>query len=384
MLKFLIRAAAVAWAMMPGQAGAFMSAFDCRALDGQAFTMSTLPADGTPTQRNVASFIQRNWQQTVGSEAEAVCILAKKRLPQEMHSRNYRFFMFESDGQLLYRMGAAQSSAAPSSPPVAPRAGPAKKAPGSTEAVVTSKKSKASPDEADPDEEAGSNYKHAAAAVKELIRLPDVSGPMASEAGDAYDAVIDELYLGKRSGTKTEFPDLDLTRNPFGDPEPRKAQERKECRANLATVLSDLDSKIATLRNSQPSWGEGPQVDVGSCASRLRKLAGNLLCCQTFANYAPIWEEISCLELKRFYLQRTCECASSGSYSTDEALQDGVLERYGAFQQLRHRALREGIRNPAIRAYVAEAHEAVDCINQRSLITLKSIEVWLGHSLSLE
>lgn len=70
-----------------------------------------------------------------------------------------------------------------------------------------------------------------------------------------------------------------------------------------------------------PTWGEGPQVDVGSCASRLRKLEGNFLCCRTFSNYAATWEEISCLSLKKFYLRKSCSC-QGGSYSTNEALHD--------------------------------------------------------------
>lgn len=240
-------------------------------------------------------------------------------------------------------------------------------------------------DAADGGVDANDDDDNAAAIAKQIFHPQQVPEPLAGEAADAYDDFIEELFLGKGSGEQAMFPDLDLTRNPFGDPEPNKAQERKECRASLADVLRDLDSKITTLRNSQPIWGEGPKVDVGSCASRLRKLAGNFLCCQTFANYAPIWEEISCLELKRFYLERTCECAGSGSsYSTDEALQDGVLERYGALQKLRRKALQDGIQNPEIRAYVAEANEAIDCINERSLAILNSIEARLGYSLSLE
>ncbi|NRP21583.1 hypothetical protein LPJGGPFB_04842 [Ensifer adhaerens] len=231
--------------------------------------------------------------------------------------------------------------------------------------------------------------------------LEDVSPPVASEG--TTDAVTEILgrangfggsksesaygeFLGQLASPSAErsaFPDLDMTRNPFLKVPP-EGEEGKACTQDTAHVVEGIDTAIAKLHNSSPTWGEGPQVEVGSCASRLRKLAGNLLCCKTYTNYAPIWEEISCLELKKFYLRKTCACRRSGGFSTDEALQDTIIEKYGALQILRRKALKEGIRNPAIRAYVAEANEFFDCFNEHTLGTLNSIESRLGYELGLQ
>ncbi|MCY1212754.1 hypothetical protein D9M72_244970 [compost metagenome] len=172
--------------------------------------------------------------------------------------------------------------------------------------------------------------------------------------------------------------------NPFVSSETSQSKEAsKECRANTAAAINEIDSRIGELHQSMSAWGEGPQVDVGSCASRLRKLEGNFLCCKTFANYAATWEEISCLSLKKFYLRKSCAC-QGGSYSTNEALQDSVLERYAAVKLMRSEALKKGIKNPLIRQYVKDASTAVDCITDSSLAKLNKIEADLGYVLSLE
>ncbi|ULO24241.1 hypothetical protein [Methylocystis sp. SB2] len=147
-------------------------------------------------------------------------------------------------------------------------------------------------------------------------------------------------------------------------------------------MFDALDARINELYREQPAIGEGPQVDVGSCASRLRKLAGNFLCCRIFANTAPIWEEISCLELKRFYVNKACSCNSRGvEYSQDEVLQDEAFETYSAAMKLRNRALEHGISNEFIQSYVSELHSTIDCINQRSLRIMNQLKAALEEAI---
>jgi hypothetical protein len=140
------------------------------------------------------------------------------------------------------------------------------------------------------------------------------------------------------------------------------------CEKEIRPIVKELNVKIRSLEKSEPKIGTGRQVNVGSCASRLRKLAGNFLCCKTFANTAPVWEEISCLQLKKHYLEKSCECAGqNGGYSLDETLQDSVYEQYQAFKTARKEAMKRGIPNKLIRSYVSEVTKRIDCINSQTL-----------------
>jgi hypothetical protein len=126
-------------------------------------------------------------------------------------------------------------------------------------------------------------------------------------------------------------------------------------------------------------------VPVGNCAVRLQKLAGNFLCCKTFENIAPYWEEQSCLGLRKFYLEQTCKCAASGlTYSTDEALQDESLEAISLAHKTRLTAIGKGVPNPVIRKYIELTTRAADCINLRTLEELRTvtreIEALIGRS----
>lgn len=213
--------------------------------------------------------------------------------------------------------------------------------------------------------------------------LDDASGATMNggASSTAYREYLEQLTDTR--GVKMELPGLDLTRNPFASDRTEEA-DAAFCRQQDAKVVEEINIQIAALHQSTPSFGSGPQVEVGSCASRLKKLSGNFLCCKTYTNYAAIWEEISCLELKKFYLRKTCECRRSGGFSTDEALQDGIIEKYAGLQLLRRKALKEGIRNSAIRAYVSDANELLDCFNENTLGALNSIESRLGYELNLQ
>lgn len=152
-------------------------------------------------------------------------------------------------------------------------------------------------------------------------------------------------------------------------------EAQASCYSDIVPALKNLSARIAVLHQSTPKTGAGPQVEIGSCASRLRKLAGNFLCCKTSANTAAIWEEISCLELKKHYLRKSCECSSSmGGYTTDEALQDSVLETYKSIMVLRALALKRAVPNKTIRLYVKGMSGVLDCINYQTLQTLKDVE----------
>lgn len=154
---------------------------------------------------------------------------------------------------------------------------------------------------------------------------------------------------------------------------PAEARADKSCTKEIQPAIRDINARVKVLLASEPAQGAGPQVNVGSCASRLRKLAGNFLCCRTFANTAPIWEEVSCLQLKKHYLQKSCECAgAAGGYTQDEALQDSILEQYTVLKQLKKKAISKGIPNKLISNYVGDISRRIDCLNDQTLQILNA------------
>lgn len=153
---------------------------------------------------------------------------------------------------------------------------------------------------------------------------------------------------------------------------PCPAASDKTCRQQIAPAIKEIDVTIQELFKTVPGWGRGKQVSVGSCASRMKKLAGNALCCSTFENTAAIWEEISCLKLKKYYLEKTCSCSTKGmAYSPDEALQDKTLEIAALAKKLKDKAIEHGITDAVISEYVSRISDAVDCVNLQSLETLR-------------
>jgi hypothetical protein len=158
-----------------------------------------------------------------------------------------------------------------------------------------------------------------------------------------------------------------------------------DCQKSIRPIVKELTARMKALQASIPSFGAGPQVQVGSCASRLKKLAGNFLCCKTHQNTAHIWEEISCIDLKRHYLEKTCSCPqTTGGYTTDEILQDEAFEQYEVVKRLGKIALKKGISNKIIGEYIAGASKYVDCINYRSIERLREIERQLSDVIEDE
>jgi hypothetical protein len=151
----------------------------------------------------------------------------------------------------------------------------------------------------------------------------------------------------------------------------------------MKPIITELNKKIAAIRkqwNATP--GTGPRVDLGSCTQRLHRLDGPYyLCCKDYGNWADMIEEMACLDLKKFYLKRACDCEDQGGYSLDEVLQDQTLEAYAAVSKLQKRALHHGIRDPAIRAYVAEARKLLVCIQIGSINGLRKIETKIKEHL---
>jgi hypothetical protein len=161
------------------------------------------------------------------------------------------------------------------------------------------------------------------------------------------------------------------------------SMDPKTCDASVAQEIRDLYARIDAIRRSQPSVGEGPQVNVGSCNSRLRKLFGNFEDLRTYVNLAAYQEERSCLELKINYLRMACQCSKYGlTFSTNEAVQDQTLEAFSAVRRLEIRARNEGIRNPIINRIVTEAADRRDCYNLQTIEMLRDTEHVLERVLA--
>ncbi|OUC12203.1 MAG: hypothetical protein B0A82_23720 [Alkalinema sp. CACIAM 70d] len=125
-----------------------------------------------------------------------------------------------------------------------------------------------------------------------------------------------------------------------------EAQDYLKCRQEIASSVSEIRKKIKEVRKAAPKQFYGHEVEVGSCASKLRKLDGNFLCCKAPQNIAPYWEEESCLHLKIFYLNKRCECGAKGRvFTDDDVLLDKFFEVSAAVNATAKKAMEKGIPN---------------------------------------
>ncbi len=161
------------------------------------------------------------------------------------------------------------------------------------------------------------------------------------------------------------------------------------CQSEIYAATKTLREQAASLRAKVLlSKRTGPQVEVGSCATRLNKLFGPFpeLCCTDYKSVVATLEEIACLELKMAQLKRSCDCADHGGYSFDEAVQDQTIELWAAVRLARDKAIARGIKNPIIRATVKEATKAYECIHDGSIAilrgALKTLEAHLANDVN--
>lgn len=161
----------------------------------------------------------------------------------------------------------------------------------------------------------------------------------------------------------------------FDSSNARAESSHLECRRSIRDAVNAISETTKNIHKSIPKNASGPQVEVGSCASRLKKLAGNFLCCKADATTARYWEEISCLDLKKYYLEQTCFCLSKGlSFSTDETIQDQTLELYATIRSLEKKGVNLGVQNSIIREIVKQASSIKNCYSIGSLEILRDIE----------
>jgi len=154
-------------------------------------------------------------------------------------------------------------------------------------------------------------------------------------------------------------------------------EEPTDCDKSLTATKKDIDAKILKLRQEEPHWEPAPLVEVGTCTSRLHRLFGDGfgLSDTAIAIQVENREKRGCLELKKAYLDRACECTRKGiALSTDQAIQDQTLEAASAVRELETRARNRGIPNERIRAIVTRAEQVRDCYNIQTIETLRGTE----------
>jgi hypothetical protein len=152
-----------------------------------------------------------------------------------------------------------------------------------------------------------------------------------------------------------------------------------DCDASLNKTSTAIDEKIRELEKQEPAWENGPDVEVGSCTSRLQKLFGKLgefnLRVTSIAKQVANREARACLHLKREYLQNACKCIRKGiTISTEEVIQDQSIEAFAAVKRLEQRARDHGVQSGIIRDIVERASEIRDCHNLQTIETLRSTE----------
>ncbi len=155
------------------------------------------------------------------------------------------------------------------------------------------------------------------------------------------------------------------------------------CEESIRSLIKTINERIAALMKNEPPFVNGPQVQVGSCTSRLVKLyrvgvvsgPADGVGLTTVASKVANHEERSCLELKKGYLEKACKCAKQGlTFSADEAIQDQTLEAYAAVQKLEKRARDRSIRNPIINKIVMEAASVRDCFSIGTIETFRNTQ----------
>jgi|GEM_PF-4890009 len=153
-------------------------------------------------------------------------------------------------------------------------------------------------------------------------------------------------------------------------PTPGQILTAQTCKAIKAQYRDALDA----IDKATPASGTGPQVPVGPCAERLRMLEGNFLCCQTFQNTAPFWEEWSCLKLEYRRIEQDCACLRRGQKPGAETARDRSEELYVQVrdfaQQLRQRAAASG---PAIDGYLDHVGKLMSCVTDSTSSAISEV-----------
>jgi hypothetical protein len=165
--------------------------------------------------------------------------------------------------------------------------------------------------------------------------------------------------------------------------------EASKCSDSIRPEIKAIDERIAALEKAEPPFRGGDQVLVGSCASRLAKLYRHGLVfgpgpgLTTVASKAANFEERSCLELKKAYLEKACKCTKQGmSFSTNEAIEDQTLEAYVEIQKLDKKWRDKAIKDPVINKIVTEAAKIRDCFNLQTVEILRDTEKKLERVLA--
>lgn len=157
--------------------------------------------------------------------------------------------------------------------------------------------------------------------------------------------------------------------------DPAAATERlaAECRRSTATERQQLSMSINLLNKNMPR-GTGPKTQPGLCSKRLAAVAGNLWYMSLDAATQAWAEELSCLELRKYYLERQCRCKEMGlAFEFDDAIVDESINHinkiYSAQKELRRRA----VKNPMIKQYIDITSRIKECYSIQSVKTLESV-----------
>ena len=159
----------------------------------------------------------------------------------------------------------------------------------------------------------------------------------------------------------------------LGLPASADARLATECKRANKMEISGLGEQIQYLQRNAPA-SSGPQMPPGDCSRRLARIAGNMLYSR-FDVATQNWaEQMACLELRRIYLRRSCECQGKGfEFSDAPAVVDANIEALKRIQEAQKLIGRQTIKNPAVRQFVGLVSEVRDCYSVQTLSILNSV-----------
>jgi len=143
------------------------------------------------------------------------------------------------------------------------------------------------------------------------------------------------------------------------------------CRNGNQQEIKALDEQISVLRRRDPST-TGPRTQPGPCAIRLQRIDGTAAYVSGPAEVDNL-NEIACLELKKIYLRRACDCVARGvAFSSSDVVVDDALVAQTRLARAQREVRRRSIRNPAIRRWVDRASRVRDCYSEETVKVLNN------------
>jgi len=166
----------------------------------------------------------------------------------------------------------------------------------------------------------------------------------------------------------------------------KKQPEVKALRKEIARREEGLKGLVHWAAEEYAKHKEGltGMVNIGKCAWSLYKLTGEWEGPKTYSETKDEENEIACLKLKIIDLKNKCICNAMGLHyspddSPDGAVKDEVSEAYDYARKSADKLAEKGIKDKAVREWVARAGKIKHCLTKDTLFRLHNLTEALDH-----